>query len=364
MLLLPEAAGPMDPVGSTPGRAPGSIRRTSNIDTARPDGLRGDLVVTARARDLRTGPDGDAEVVAEAELVARVARATQQLLSVETSPALPALQQLVGAVVGPGFRGRLARAVPGEQEAGTLLHLLADDLPGAVLVSGYALQRGGALEPDRSSSSTPTAAPATPATPSTPTAAPATSSTPAARGLADDLCAGWAHDATMMVTIRTKGAIPMALGPPAPRLERSDDPWAWHGMEPLSAHAMRRRRRLDLDPGYEVDVHFRDSHMDEELAESVVHEYSVTGAVDAVTGTVTGMAAQARVLPWMECPGAVASASRLVGMPVAELRGWVRREMTGATTCTHLNDTLRSLADVTALAGLLAPGSPPGPRAS
>jgi Protein of unknown function (DUF2889) len=358
MLLLPEAAGPMDPAGSTPDRRSGSIRRTSNIDTARPDGLRGDLVVTARARDLRTGPDGDAEVVAEAELVARVARATQQLLSVETSPPLPALRELVGAVVGPGFRGRLARAVPGELEAGTLLHLLADDLPGAVLVSGYALQRGGALEPDQPSSSAPATAP------STPTAAPATSSTPAARGLADDLCAGWAHDATMMVTIRTKGAIPMALGPPAPRLERPDDPWAWHGMEPLPAHAMRRRRRLDLAPGYQLEVHFRDSHMDPDLAESVVHEYSVTGAVDGVTGTVTDMAARARVLPWMECPGAVASATRLVGMPVAELRGWVRREMTGATTCTHLNDTLRSLADVTALAGLLAHGGRPGPEAS
>jgi hypothetical protein len=112
---------------------------------------------------------------------------------------------------------------------------------------------------------------------------------------------------------------------------------------------MRRRRRLDLTPGYEVDVHFRDSHMDEAYAESVVYEYSVTG-----------MAARARVLPWMECPGAVASATRLVGMPAAELRGWVRRELTGATTCTHLNDTLRSLADVTALAGLLAPGPPAG----
>ena len=175
MLLLPEAAGPMDPAGSTPDRRPGSIRRTSNIDTARPDGLRGDLVVTARARDLRTGPDGNAEVVAEAELVARIARATQQLLSVETSPALPALQQLVGAVVGPGFRGKMARAVPGEQEAGTLLHLLADDLPGAVLVSGYALQRGGALEPD------PPRRPRPPHRPA-PSAPAATSSTPAAAG--------------------------------------------------------------------------------------------------------------------------------------------------------------------------------------
>ena len=175
----------------------------------------------------------------------------------------------------------------------------------------------------------------------------------------DDICAGWAHDATMMVTIRTKGAIPVAIGPPAPVLERPDDPWAWHDMEPLAPHAMRRRRRLDLvaptgpDPEYRVDVHFRDSHMDAEGVESVVHEYSVSGAVDGVEGRVLEMVAEARVLPWMECPGAVASAGRLVGMPLAELRTWVRRELTGASTCTHLNDTLRSLGDVTALASVL-----------
>ena len=62
------------------------------------------------------------------------------------------------------------------------------------------------------------------------------------------------------------------------------------------------------------------------------------------------MAAEARVLPWMECPEAVASAARVVGMPVGELRHRVRRELVGVSTCTHLNDTLRSLDD---LAGLI-----------
>jgi hypothetical protein len=163
----------------------------------------------------------------------------------------------------------------------------------------------------------------------------------------------------MMVTIRTKGVIPMAMGPPAPVLERPDDPWAWHPMAPLTAHAMRRRRRLDVIPprdpgaGHGVDVHFRDSHMAEDGAESVVHEYSVHGAVDGVEGRVIEMAADARVLPWMECPGAVASTERLAGLPVDGLRTWVRREMTGASTCTHLNDTLRSLGDVATLVALL-----------
>jgi len=61
----------MDPAPTTPGRPPGSIRRTSSIDTSRPGGLDGDLFISARARDLRTGSGGVASVVAEAELSAR-----------------------------------------------------------------------------------------------------------------------------------------------------------------------------------------------------------------------------------------------------------------------------------------------------
>ena len=60
------------------------------------------------------------------------------------------------------------------------------------------------------------------------------------------------------------------------------------------------------------------------------------------------------MLPWMECPGAVASAERLSGMPIAELRTRVRREFTGTSTCTHLNDTLRSLGDLEVLVGQLS----------
>ena len=58
-------------------------------------------------------------------------------------------------------------------------------------------------------------------------------------------------------------------------------------------------------------------------------------------------------LPWPECPAAAASASRLGGQPVANLRDVVRQEFTGITTCTHLNDLLRSLADVATLADAL-----------
>ncbi|MGD0392808.1 MAG: DUF2889 domain-containing protein [Acidimicrobiales bacterium] len=345
MLFLPEAGGPSEPVPTTIDRRPGSVRRTSTIDTARPDGFRGDLVMTARGRDLRTDSEATSVVTNQVDLSLRVDGSNRQVLSIASSPPLPGLDQLVGCPVGPGFRSRVKEACPGECEAGTLLHLLLDDLPGAALVSGYSAQRAGALDQPRRRPQ-----------------GDVEGQSGLARMMAsqDDLCAGWAHEGTLMVTVRSTGEIPVSTGPPAPSLERSDDPLAWHPMPPLPPHAMRRRRRLDVvrpdgsgEP-HRFDAHFRDSHMDQDGAEWVVHEYSATGAFDVVGGRVLDIGAEARVLPWMECPGAVASAERLSGMPIAELRTRVRREFTGTSTCTHLNDTLRSLGDLEVLVGQMS----------
>lgn len=348
MLFLPEAAGPKDPVRSTVPRSPGSVRRTSSIDTARPQGFGGDSVVTARARDLRTGRDLVPSLLGEVELRARIDGASRQLTELVVSPPGPTLDGLLGTLVGPGFRARVNQVCPDEQEAATLLHLLLDDLPGATLVSGYAMQRAGVFSRPRMP------VPETPAGPGSVAAG--------MMAAQDDLCAGWAHDGTMMVTIRTTGEIPVPTGPPAPVLEGPDDPPAWHAMEPLPPHGMRRRRRLDVigpegtGDRYRLDAHFRDSHQDESGVESVVHEYAVHGTVDRSGGRLVDIGARAHVLPWMECPGAVASADRLSGLCVAELRDHVRREFKGTSTCTHLNDTLRSLGDVHALIEGLAGG--------
>ncbi len=168
MIVLPEAAGPQDAVTATTSRRAGSVRRTTNIDSLRPDGLHGDVVVDARARDLRTNRDGTCELVGTASLQARIGPA-RELLSLATSPDVPALRGLLGASVGPGFRSRVNEAVTDGCEDGTLLYLLLDDLPGATLVSGYALVRGGALDdrpPDRPPP--PRAAPATTGPPPAP----------------------------------------------------------------------------------------------------------------------------------------------------------------------------------------------------
>jgi hypothetical protein len=118
--------------------------------------------------------------------------------------------------------------------------------------------------------------------------------------------------------------------------------------------SMRRHRRLDLHPAapgepYAVEILFRDSYVEPDGTETVVHEYGVTAAIDR-DATVLAVDAEAHALPGPDCPLAVASATRIVGMPLERVRAHVREHFGGTSTCTHLNDALRSLGD---LAGLL-----------
>lgn len=336
--------GPHHPVGSTPPRDARSVRRTSVIDTLRPDGVLGPLVVRGTARDLRTGAAGTVPtVVAEAAIELHVGT-DRSLAALRTNPAVPALDVLLGGLVGPGFRNRLDAAVP-YLDAGTPpLLMLLDDVPGAVLVSGYAMLAAGLAGEMRAGDAD----------------ADADAGGDGARrdeflAAQADLCAGWAADASMMRAIHATGRNLVPRGPVAPEIERTDDPLAWQPLAPLPAHATRRLRRTDVvapggdEPHHRVDAWFRDSHMSDDGTETVLHEYGLVATVDAVAGRVVAVDAAVHVLPWMECPQAIGSAARVAGQPVGALRRWVREHLAGTTTCTHLNDVLRNLADVDTL---------------
>jgi hypothetical protein len=324
--------GPHDPVTTTPARAPGSVRRTSSLDSSRPDGSRGRLVIDGRARDLVTGLDSTVARVTQVKVRLTVDEPSREIVAVEVegSPSAPDLDALVGVKIVGGFRRVLGEVLPDERRSRSLAHLLLDDLPGATLVSGYALLRAGQV-----------------------------GRSPAGGahhfdGMAD-LCAGWAADGSMLQVTRATGVVPTPGGPPAPAIEAPDDPMSWHGMAPLPADGMRRRRRLDLAPAgadgtHAVDLHFRDSHNGED-GESVLHEYTVVATVDG--SRLTALTPRAQVLPWQECPGALLSAPKLVGATLDEIAGHLRHDLVGVTSCTHLNDTYRSLADLSALLALL-----------
>jgi hypothetical protein len=174
-----------------------------------------------------------------------------------------------------------------------------------------------------------------------------------------DMCSGWVDGGVMVSGLRN-GILPYFEGTLAPSIEdsgsREGDPLGWHAHGPLPPHAMRRRRRIDVwrdDDLAHVEAFFRDSHAASDGVERVVHEYTVRAAVDMRTRSFCMCNADFGSLPWPECPGALASAGRLVGVSIDGLRRRVRDELTGVGTCTHLNDTLRALEDVGALAAAL-----------
>ncbi|HET6965483.1 MAG TPA: DUF2889 domain-containing protein [Acidimicrobiales bacterium] len=340
--------GPHRPHVGTPARRPGSIRRTTTHTSLRPSGLLGDVQLEAAGRDLWTGADGVPSVVAEAGMEATVAFGPNRALTaIRTDPpAGPALDSLVGARVSSGFRKALDRALPDEDRARSLRYQLLDELPTAVLVSGFALAAADVHPP---------------------------------RGTFDlrhnaDICAGWATGATILVEGEALGHVPQVTGPVAPPLfdpadttdpSRPSDPAAWHPVGPIGPHGMRRWRRIDVwrpegTDGVAVEAFFRDSHVDAAGLETVVHEYLVTAELVPRTHVFRSCRADVGVLPWTECPGALASAGRLEGTTPDDLRSRIREAFTGTSTCTHLNDTLRALAALPFMAGLVEAGGPVG----
>lgn len=289
--------------------------------------------MVAAGRDLRTGADGNAVVLDRAALAVSIAfRSGRRIRHLSCDPAVPALDELVGTSVAAGYRSAVRAAVPGLLERGAVLHQLLDDLPNALLVSGYALQVGLtdaellAIRPETSSTAR------------------------------RDICAGWVSGGHLVESILECGRIPRVLGPEAPVILPADDPLAWHDHDALPPASTRRARRIDTWRDGDligVDAYFRDTHRDETGFEEVVHEYAVTAQVDPATLCFVSIGAATGALPYMECPGALASAERLVGQPVAGLRSSVQREFKGPSTCTHLNDTLRALEDLSVLIAAL-----------
>jgi hypothetical protein len=299
------------------------VRRTSHIDIELAGG--GGLVLSGAARDLRT-LDGETRVLGSAQVRAEL-DATSALVALTTSPPDPRGAALVGRRVASGFRAAVDEAMPDAGEAATPLYMLLDDLPVAVVISGYARLYSGDIAPEHTEA-----------------------------GLVKaDICAGWRSDGTMMVSLRTERRLPVPVGPSATRLEPADDPLAWHQIGPLAPGAMRRRRLVEVSDGSPCSVYamFRDTHVDSSNAETVLHEYEVTAALDPDTAVLSRCQARPRVLPWSECPEAAASATRLDGRLASDVRRLVARELRGTTTCTHLNDLLRSLGDLGVLAAVL-----------
>jgi hypothetical protein len=319
-LTPPELRGPARPQMITPPLAPGQFRRTSTVDILRPEGLDGPKIYDARARDV---------VAADAGLVTldavHVEGATDDGgMALRLNIAGVDVPQLTGVRVGPGFRKKAAALFPEARRTGAALWDLLDDLPAVPMISSYVQLHAG-YQPRWVTEGRPSQA---------------------------DVCAGWGAEGNLIQESLRRGRQIFTPGPLAPSLARADQADAWHDVARLPRDGARRRRRLDVTIGRAilVDAMFRDAVATGEDGEDlVVHEYSLSARIEPDSLKIIELDVDPRVLPYTECPAAAASAQRVVGRRLTDLRELVRAEFAGVSTCTHLNDFLRSLEDVPGL---------------
>jgi hypothetical protein len=296
------------------------------MDFTWPDGLTGDTVLDGQARDLRTNPDGSATTVAEAAL-RMVTDPGRAIREIGASPGPSGLASLAGESAMSGYRRRLAATGAGSALGGTPLYQLLDDVPGATLVSGAAWQRWYDMD------------------------AYLQLKADVSQRVMTDVCTGYQRGSS---ALEPDGTLRWRQDrQPAVDIDAVDDDLAWHAHPRPEGVTMRRARRIDVwaeGPVLCVDAFFQDSSTLPEGGRQSIHEYALTAQADLATGTVRAVAPVARVLPYDECPLAVANVAALNGLPLSELRGAVLDRLRGPLGCTHLNDMLRALADGPALA--------------
>jgi Protein of unknown function (DUF2889) len=286
------------------------------------------LLLHGTGRDLLTDASNTPIILAQAENTVTVDYSERLVSAIEIPSAdrgqHDAAQQLIGVPTTGKLRKMLGIYLPEEVSSGSLLAQLIDDVPAAALIAGSSLFRQGLIEPSHDSEK---------------------------RRPQVDVCTGWSSGGVMAQAIIENSIPYMGEGPLAPSVLSDTDPLAWHESPPLSLGAMRRHRRLDItrldagidsSDGYALDIFFRDSFVEPDGRQSVVHEYAITGTLDS-QGVITAIVATPHVIPGPECPGAAASAQRVIGLPLCDIRAHVTAEFSGLSTCTHLNDMLRSL---------------------
>ncbi len=320
--------------GHAPLRRPGSIRRTTTIDSDWPEGYGKPWEMIGRARDLLT-PVDDGEPVELATGGFRImASPLREILSIAVTPDHPRAQELVGVRAGGASRRAIAAMLADIH--GTPAFQLLDDFAGASLVAGWIWSRWTNDWMTRASRVT-------------------GQSTAGRKGVMTDICTGFAAGGSSFFPDGTPDNINQSSTEVGP-LEHPDDALSWHAMPFQQGPRKRRSRRIDLwreGSLIRVDAAFQDSGSNPDGGRTAIHEYRVYAEIDEATGILAALQALPMVLPYRECPGAAVKASRMIGHKVSEFRDDVLETLPGTLGCTHLNDVLRGFTDVPGLAELL-----------
>ncbi len=329
--IQPEAELPPAPrasAGCAPLRRANSVRRTSTVEASWPTGRAGAMAFDGRARDILTTEQAGEPRMLQLDRVDATIAPDRSIAAIASQPHRPGIGRLVGARGGGYLRRALDESLPEERDAGSPLYLLLDDFAGVSLIAGWAWRH---WLPDSQTGGGHGLPPAK-----------------MAERLAkmEDICTGFASGST---ALSDSDGSRQNFAPVDP-LPNPADPMGWHPLATDDGVTMRRSRRIDVwrkdDGTVCIDAMFQDSASVPGGGRVAVHEYTLTAQADAWTQRLTGVQAQPRILPYPECPGATRHLDLMLGAPLRELRLAVLDRLPRTLGCTHLNDALRSLAEV------------------
>jgi len=328
------------PAGVAPPRRPGSVRRTMTLDAIWPEGQRGLVHFFGDCRDCATTePEAPPTLIAQSHIDAIVD--DRVIRGITAIPPHPHTDALAGARAGGHLRARIAEVMPVEKAQAAPLYLMLDDMAGATLVCRWAWEvnrhapgsdyRREALAP---------------------------------RSVMEGVCIGFRPGSSALDALdapeRSHNA--SRVGP----LVDPADPPGWHALVDRGGVNYRRARRIDvwhadgllhIDSGFQdsasiVDVNSPDFTGDG--TRMAIHEYRIFATADLAAGRLSSLAAVPGTLPYAECRAAPTNITHLIGTPMEDLRDRVLELLAKTAGCTHLNDMLRALADVPALAARIA----------
>lgn len=295
-----------------------------------PEGRWGNTSMVGRARDIVTPRSGGSPIVIAEDMFHARLDNERTILAITADRDQPALAKLVGERGGGHLRKVLDQVMPEERRASTPLYLILDDISGTSLVCGWAWSQwtDDWLETMRSR-------------------LPAEQMETMFRKM-EGICTGFAPGSSALARGPDRGP---SAGTPTVDLRHPADPEGWHAFTVQNEVGMRRARRVDvtLGDGIVIDSAFQDSASHPDGGRMVLHEYRLVAIADPETLLITAIEAIPQVLPFPECPSAIHNVGRLVGSPLGELRDRVLADFKGTAGCTHLNDAMRSLAEVPAL---------------
>lgn len=325
---------PRQTANPAPVRPENSLRRTTSIDVSWPDGEKGERLMVGRARDLLTGQAGSAGTVrAQGEFRARLAE-DKTITAITAQPPHPGIETLVGERGGNHLRVVLRERLPDLIAQVDPLYLVLDDISGTALVSAFAWSQWYPDWATRIRDALP--------------------EEEFARMMESrkNVCWGLAEGNSGM---HPDGPQHSVADADAGELRNPADPQGWHDFDESDGPGFRRARRIDvtLDAAaglIRIDSAFQDSARTKTGGRVAIHEYLLAATADAATLELRSITPEGRILPFSECPGAIANAQLLVGRNLADIRAEVLANLRGTAGCTHLNDALRALADVPALA--------------